>query len=126
MDDLGFGLGVTLAGLGIVFGLLALLWLLLSMALRLDRRASRSTDRTAAALAAEAAASPPVPAPSARATDARLVAAISLAVLRHAETLRRQAAPTMRSHSPGSLLFASHWVAAGRTRQGQPWRRRAR
>ena len=113
MDDLGFGLGVTVAGLGIVFGLLGALWLLLTIALRLDRR------RTA---------SPARPAASGRATDMdpRLVAAISVAVLRHAEALRRQAAPTMRSHSPGSLLFASHWVTAGRTRQSQPWRRRAR
>ena len=125
MDDLGFGLGVTVAGLGIVFGLLAALWLLLSVALRADRRASRSTERTEAAPTAEAAASAPLAA-STPVADPRLVAAISLAVLRHAETLRRQAAPTMRSHSPGSLLFASHWVAAGRTRQGQPWRRRAR
>ena len=117
MDDLGFGLGVTAVGLGIVFGLLAVLWLLLTLALRLDRPAvaddvpPASTDGSSS------------PAP---ALDPRLVAAISVAVVRHADSLRRQAAPAMRSHSPGSLLFASHWVAAGRTRQSQPWRRRGR
>ena len=58
--------------------------------------------------------------------DPQLVAAITVAVLRHAETRRRQAAPAMRSYWPGSLLFASRWVAAGRMRQGQTWRRRAR
>ena len=48
MDNLGFGLGVALAGLGIVFGLLVVLWLLLTVALRLDRRAvSPPTPSTA-------------------------------------------------------------------------------
>jgi glutaconyl-CoA/methylmalonyl-CoA decarboxylase subunit delta len=110
MDDLSFGLGVALAGLGIVFGLLLVLWLLLTVALRLDRRPA-----------------PPL-APAARPgeLDPRLAAAIAIAVIRHTDALRRQAAPAMRSHAPGSQLFASHWVASGRMRQGQPWRRRAR
>ena len=46
MDDLGFGLGVTAIGLGIVFGLLAVLWLLLTVALRLDRRSAGVSDTT--------------------------------------------------------------------------------
>jgi hypothetical protein len=56
--------------------------------------------------------------------DPDLVAAISVAIARHAEHLRRQAAPAMRSYWPGSLLFASRWVSAGRTRQAQSWRRK--
>lgn len=116
MSDLEFGLSVTVAGLAIVFGLLTVLWLLLSLALRLDRGPS------ATAAAPESRADPT----AGSSLDPRLVAAISVAVLRHAEELRRQAAPAMRSHSPGSLLFASHWVGAGRMRQGQPWRRRGR
>jgi hypothetical protein len=56
--------------------------------------------------------------------DPRLVAAVTVAILRHEEARRLQAAPAMRSYWPGSLLFASRWVAAGRTRQGQSWRRR--
>ena len=110
MDDLGFGLGVALAGLGIVFGLLLVLWLLLTVALRLDWQS----------------ASPLAPAGRPEDLDPRLAAAIAVAVIRHTDALRRQAAPAMRSHAPGSQLFASHWVASGRMRQGQPWRRRAR
>jgi hypothetical protein len=110
MDDLGFGLGVALAGLGIVFGLLLVLWLLLTVALRLDRQS----------------ASPLAPGGRPTDLDPRLAAAIAVAVIRHTDALRRQAAPAMRSHPPGSQLFASHWVASGRMRQGQPWRRRAR
>ena len=116
MDDLGFGLGVTIAGLGIVFGLLAVLWLLLTIALRLEgRRVVAPTGR-----------GPDSSAPPSDALDPRLIAAMSIAVLRHAEARRQQAAPAMRSFWPGSLLFASRWVAAGRMRQGQEWRRRAR
>ena len=77
MDDLGFGLGVALAGLGIVFGLLLVLWLLLTVALRLDRRPA-----------------PPL-APAARPgdLDPRLAAAIAIAVIRHTDALRRQVWP---------------------------------
>ena len=123
MDNLGYGLGVTAAGLAIVFGLLAALWLLLELAVRLDHR--RTTDDLPGGGVPEpgegtrAAAAPPT-------LDPRLVAAITVAIVRHADERRRQAAPAMRSYWPGSLLFASRWVGAGRMRQGQPWRRRAR
>ena len=56
----------------------------------------------------------------------RLVAAIAVAIGCHAEQRRRHAALVMRSYWPGSLRFASRWVAAGRTRQDQSWRRRGR
>jgi Na+-transporting methylmalonyl-CoA/oxaloacetate decarboxylase gamma subunit len=118
MDNLGFGLQVTLLGLGIVFGLLLLLWGLLTLALRFESR------------------SPVAEPPPARFTirpldgpaeiEPRLVAAIAVAIARHADARRRQAAPAMRSYWPGSLLFASRWVASGRMRQGQTWRRRSR
>lgn len=118
MDNLGFGLQVTVLGLGIVFGLLLVLWLLLTLALRFEGQ-------------------PPQPEPEAARVsirplggqgelEPRLVAAIAVAIARHAEARRRQAAPAMRSYWPGSLLFASRWVAAGRMRQGQSWRRRPR
>ena len=58
--------------------------------------------------------------------DPRLVAAIGVVVLRHAEMRRRQAAPAMRAYWPGSLLFASRWVASGRARQTRSWTRRAK
>jgi sodium pump decarboxylase gamma subunit len=124
MDNLGFGLQVTALGLGIVFGLLVVLWLLLTLALRFEGRSGRA-----------AAAVPPAEIVTIRATggadvpetlDPQLVAAITVAIVRHADARRRQAAPAMRSYWPGSLLFASRWVASGRMRQGQSWRRRSR
>jgi sodium pump decarboxylase gamma subunit len=124
MDNLGFGLQVTALGLGIVFGLLVVLWLLLTLALRFEGRSGRA-----------AAAAPPAEIVTIRATggadvpetpDPQLVAAITVAIVRHADARRRQAAPAMRSYWPGSLLFASRWVASGRMRQGQSWRRRSR
>ena len=132
MDNLGFGLATTLVGMGIVFGLLALLWLLLSLVLRLDRRDTTRAD----APGADSTASAPLAVTATAADggrlvsglpadlDPRLVAAITIAVLRHEAARRHQAAPAMRSYWPGSLLFASRWVASGRMRQGQSWRRR--
>jgi glutaconyl-CoA/methylmalonyl-CoA decarboxylase subunit delta len=124
MDDLVFGLRTTVLGMGIVFAVLAIVWLLLATLGPLDAR-------DAARLAATAPAEPAMAGrPSVRieggeaGLDPRLVAAVTVAVLRHEEARRLQAAPAMRSSWPGSLLFASRWVAAGRTRQGQAWRRR--
>ena len=114
MDELSTGIRIALAGMAIVFGLLVLLWGLLTLALRFEARG-------------EGAPAPPVgirPLGGAGAPDPGLVAAISVAVARHAEHRRRQAAPAMRSYWPGSLLFASRWVSAGRTRQAQSWRRK--
>jgi len=39
VSDLEFGLRITVAGMGIVFGVLILLWGLLTLALRFERRA---------------------------------------------------------------------------------------
>jgi hypothetical protein len=58
--------------------------------------------------------------------DPDLLAAITVAVVTHRATRRREAAPAMRSYWPGSLLYASRWVAAGRARQNYGWRRRGR
>lgn len=118
MDDLAFGLQVTVAGFGLVLGVLVSLWLALSLALRLERRGAATSTRAGDA-PGEAAATP-------EALDPALVAAITVAVFRHAEVRRRQAAPEVRSYWPGSLLFASRWVGAGRTRQARSWRREGR
>jgi sodium pump decarboxylase gamma subunit len=121
MDNLGFGVTVTLLGLGIVFGLLIVLWLLLTLALRFERRG------TTADVPADIVTIRPTGGGDMReALDPQLVAAITVAIVRHADARRRQAAPAMRSYWPGSLLFASRWVASGRMRQGQSWRRRSR
>ena len=146
MEDLLFGLQTTVLGMGIVFGVLAILWILLTVVVKLDERSARASAAAAAAGDAAAGTTVAAPLPTATGTDARadadpaaatvrlvgapddvdprLVAAVTVAILRHAEARRLQAAPAMRSYWPGSLLFASRWVAAGRTRQGQSWRRR--
>lgn len=144
MDNLAFGLQTTLLGMGIVFGVLAILWGLLTLVVRLDAReaasaATAATEATGATGPGAPATTPATDAsgaqtPPSAATvrlvgapddlDPRLVAAITVAILRHEEARRLQAAPAMRSYWPGSLLFASRWVSAGRTRQGQSWRRR--
>ena len=118
MDNLGFGLQVTVLGLGIVFGLLVVLWLLLSLALRFEPGPPDAATEPARVSIR------PLDGPAE--LEPRLVAAIAVAIARHAEARRRQAAPAMRSYWPGSLLFASRWVAAGRMRQGQSWHRRSR
>jgi Na+-transporting methylmalonyl-CoA/oxaloacetate decarboxylase gamma subunit len=130
MEDLAFWAWTTVVGMGIVFLILALVWLLLTLLMRIDDRRARA--RVPAGL--PPATVPGKPASAAPPTvrllgapanlDPRLLAAITIAIVRHEEARRLQAAPAMRSYWPGSLLFASRWVAAGRTRQGQTWRRR--
>jgi sodium pump decarboxylase gamma subunit len=116
MDNLGFGLQVTVLGLGIVFGLLIVLWLLLTLVLRFENREPvPGSDAARVAIR---------PLDGSAEMEPLQVAAIAVAISRHAEARRGQAAPAMRSYWPGSLLFASRWVAAGRMRQGQSWRRR--
>ncbi len=149
MDDLLFGLRTTVIGMGIVFAVLAILWALLLLIGRFDAWLPRLARRRGvsggpgAADISTADADGPAPgsdpgssapagvgAPVVRLVgapdglDPRLLAAITVTVLRHEEARRLQAAPAMRSYWPGSLLFASRWVAAGRTRQGQSWLRR--
>lgn len=135
MDDLLFGLQTTVLGMGIVFGLLAVLWLLLTLVQRLEHRGRPEAPVRAPEPAPAGGERPGAAAPGSPAVrlvgapgdlDPRLVAAIAVVVLRHADTRRRQAAPLMRSYWPGSLLFASRWVAAGRARQARSWTPRGR
>ena len=118
MENLSWGLQMTALGMGLVFGLLALLWGLLVLVLRLDR-----PPAVAAGLPAPASPPPSAPVPG---LDAELAAAILVATLTHRAHRRREAAPAMRSYWPGSLLYASRWVAVGRARQNQSWQRRGR
>jgi Na+-transporting methylmalonyl-CoA/oxaloacetate decarboxylase gamma subunit len=137
MSDLAFGLQITAWGMGLVFALLGLLWALLAIAGQFEIRA--------AARAAQQAPPAPAQAPPPAAEPARLIvaegaalrvsgpgagelspeatAAIAAAVIAHVANRRGQAAPEMRSYWPGSLLFASRWVVAGRTRQTRGYRR---
>ena len=132
MDDLLFGLRTAALGMAVVFSVLAIVWALLTVLMKLDARtAAKAAARPVATTASHAAGSAPAPGSvsavrlvGADGVDPKLVAAITVAILRHEEARRLQAAPAMRTYWPGSLLFASRWVAAGRTRQGQSWRRR--
>lgn len=131
MSDLFFGLQITVIGMALVFGLLALLWGLLALAGRLEQATSSPRPVAPADVPAlETAAGevePPVVeralplvrvrGPGADELEPEALAAITAAVLAHATNRRRQAAPETRSYWPGSLLFASRWVAAGRARQ---------
>jgi Na+-transporting methylmalonyl-CoA/oxaloacetate decarboxylase gamma subunit len=105
---------MTVVGMGLVFALLAALWGLLNLVLRFRRAAGPvgARGRTGAGRRA-------IPG-----MDADLVAAITVAVLTHKAVRRHQAAPALRSYWPGSLLYASRWVATGRARQNRSWRGR--
>ena len=134
MDNLIWGLEMTVLGMGLVFGLLALLWGLLTIVQRLDTQpaaavavpagpaAAAETAETAET--AEAAPAVRVPA-SVQGMDAELVAAIVAATLAHRALRRREAAPVMRSYLPGSQLHVSRWVTTGRAMQTRHWSRRS-
>jgi hypothetical protein len=134
MENLGWGLQMTVLGMGLVFALLALLWGLLMLVLVLDKepkapvsalQVNAEAERIAAVAAAAVGAQTPEP-PTVNGMPADLVAAILVATLKHKLTLRRQAAPFMRSYWPGSQLFASRWVATGRARQNYTWQPRGK
>jgi Na+-transporting methylmalonyl-CoA/oxaloacetate decarboxylase gamma subunit len=132
MDQLLWGLQITALGMGLVFALLAMLWGLLTLVLRLDKAPAPAlapaTGTAAAGAAADGAAAAPAElAPSAASgPEGELLAAIVMAALAHRAVRRREAAPAMRSYWPGSLLYASRWLGAGRARQNQTWQRRGR
>ena len=130
MENLGWGLQMTVLGMGLVFALLALLWGLLTLVLKFDPAPAERLSPQAAtgevqhvaevdtgAVGAQAAV------PTVDGMDADLVAAITAAVLAHKAVRRGEAAPVMRSYWPGSLLYASRWVASGRMRQNRSWQR---
>jgi sodium pump decarboxylase gamma subunit len=122
MGNLGWGLQITVLGMGIVFGVLLLLWGVLNLIMRFDRAPPAAVVAPAPASGAEAVASGPavheVPG-----LAADLVAAIVVATLAHKHARRQAAAPAMRIFWPGSLLHVSRWVASGRIRQTSGWQR---
>jgi sodium pump decarboxylase gamma subunit len=125
VTNLGWGLQMTVLGMGLVFAVLVLLWGLLRLVLYLEDRG---------AVAADAVSHPPAePAPVTDVADALvdgmdpdLVAAITAAVVAHRAVRRREAAPSMRTFWPGSLIHASRWVGSGRVRQNRSYQRRGR
>lgn len=130
MEDLQWGLMMMVVGMGVVFALLFLLTGVLMLIGRLDRPAPAEPEPVEAtpepADPTEAARREPAPAVRivADGLDEDQVAAITVAVLTHAETRRRKAAPETRAHAPGSQLFASRWLSVGRGLQNNPFTRR--
>lgn len=106
MDLLPIGLQLTVVGMSVVFFLLALMALLISFLTRWDCEPAQ----TAVARA---------PREFPEGLDAETLAAITIAVRAHRITLRKQAAPAMRKHPPGTL--PSRWVTIGRARQTTGW-----
>ncbi len=134
MENLEWGLKMTVLGMGLVFSLLGLLWGLLTLVLVLDKEPSvpvsakeaiAEAERIAAVADDAVGAQVPEPA-TVNGMPADLVAAIMVATMKHKLTLRRQAAPFMRSYWPGSKMFASRWVATGRVRQNYSWQPRGK
>ncbi|MCM2255990.1 MAG: OadG family protein [Vicinamibacteria bacterium] len=123
-----FGLRLTVYGMGLVFLLLALLWGLVTLLVRTDAREQepepeppgRSPHGTGAGFTP---ALEPVVA-GADELPPEMLAAVAIAMRAHIRARRRQAAPAMRAHQPGSL--PSRWVGAGRTRQNRTFTPRGR
>ncbi len=134
MDNLGWGLQMTVLGMGLVFALLALLWGLLHLVLKLERAPVEPVSAEAsivhaeriAAVADDAIGAQVPVSPTVQGMDADLVAAITVATLTHRAVRRLEAAPMMRSAWPGSQLHASRWVTSGRTRQNRSWQPRGK
>ncbi|MFT3875441.1 MAG: OadG family transporter subunit [Propioniciclava sp.] len=131
MDDLTWGLMMMVVGMGVVFALLLVLVGVLMLIGFLDRPPSEAKQAPAPAPAPEAEPDDGEEKPAAPAVriiadglDENQVAAITIAVMTHAENRRRLAAPETRAHAPGSQLFASRWLAVGRGFQNNPFTRR--
>ncbi len=129
MENLGWGLQMTVLGMGLVFALLAVLWVLLTVVLKLDKEDEEeipvsgieATDE-AEAIAAEADNAIGAQTPESHTVHgmaADIVVAIQVAVMKHKMILRGEAAPMMRTAWPGTQ--PSRWSAAGRVRQTNTW-----
>ncbi len=131
MNDFLWGLQMMAVGMGVVFALLLLLMAVLMLVGRLDRAAEEAEDAEPEPVAESDqpdADEPLAPQQSVRIVaeglDENQLAAIAVAVMIHAENRRRLAAPEVRAHTPGSQLFASRWITAGRGVQNAPFTRR--
>lgn len=124
MIALWIGLELTLYGMGLVFLLLAVLWALIALLVRLDNPPAAAEEETpgiqsATETAAAPAAQASLTTPAMPSMDPALLAAIFIACRAHRMARRKQAAPELRTHEPGSL--PSRWVGSGRTRQNRSW-----
>jgi Na+-transporting methylmalonyl-CoA/oxaloacetate decarboxylase gamma subunit len=138
--DWDWGIKMTVLGMGLVFGMLALLWVLLTLVLKLDKEeeepeeaagqetaeASAEAGQTAAIAGPTEGAQMPARPTTINGLPADLVLAILIATHKHRQTMRRQAAPLVRAVWPGSQIFASRWLATGRAQQTNNWQPRGR
>ena len=106
MGSLNIGIQLTVFGMGLVFLLLAVMALLITLLLRMDRTVADLPEESS---------TPEHPA----GLDAEVLAAISIAVTMHQAVRRKEAAPAMREYQPGTL--PSRWVNVGRTLQNTRW-----
>ena len=113
------GFELTIYGMGLVFLLLAVLWGLIAGLVRLDRPAAEAPVGAAAPPPSEAEVRPAWRDGATTAIDDELLAAVVIACRAHRMARRKQAAPEMRTHEPGSL--PSRWIGTGRTRQNRSW-----
>lgn len=120
------GATLTIYGMGLVFLLLAVLWGLIALLVRLDQttEADAAPEEPAAveeeAPAMAAADTAPVIVETADGQlEPEVLAAVVIACRAHRMARRKQAAPEMRTHQPGTL--PSRWIGAGRTRQNRSW-----
>ena len=121
MGNIAFGLNITLIGMSLVFGLLLLLWLVLFLIGKIDNLPFMKGGDKEAISEEEPAGSYSVSERQAHEIEPDLMTAITIAIAAHVSSRRRQAAPSMRMTVPGSQIFASRWLAAGRTRQTGGW-----
>jgi sodium pump decarboxylase gamma subunit len=119
------GAELTVYGMGLVFLLLAVLWGLIAVMIRLDQPETSSEApedevvETPAAADAAALEANPARAAAVDGLSPEVLAAVVIACRAHRMARRKQAAPEMRTHQPGSL--PSRWIGAGRTRQNRSW-----
>lgn len=123
MGNMAFGLNITLIGMSLVFSLLALLWLVLTLIGKIDSLPfmQGGSEAEAEEEGQEVIESYTVASRHPDDIDPDVMAAITIAVAAHVAMRRRQGAPSMRMTVPGSQIFASRWLAAGRTRQTGGW-----
>ena len=121
MGNIAFGLNITLIGMGLVFALLVLLWLVLLLIMKIDNLPFMKGGEEKIAEEEEPAGSYVVTGRHTGEIEPDVMTAITIAIAAHVSSRRRQAAPSMRMTVPGSQIFASRWLAAGRTRQTDGW-----
>lgn len=116
MENLDWGIKMTVLGMGLVFSLLGLLWALLTVILLLDKEEVEEEETVAGSDEPQVAA--------ASSLTADLVSAIVAATLKHKKTLRGGAASLTQTSWSGNQ--SSLWLAAGRARQTNNWISRGR